>query len=222
MLERTPLNNLKRHNAARMKQFIKRFFGAPSTKKCPTPETAMGFSTPKADAEGNACLNWSSHNRVAKTAKSTIYLASRCAARVADRDSHIVCGPCSGAHCRRDNKADKTKGDEVSARLVGTVLISNAMMHAYSEYGEGNFYGLRKLEKTGRNSWRAGVAVGIDTSPELSQPVDETLTMRLAANGRLIVASKPPPLNIESSWQVSYSLRRCADLPNGMSGNAAE
>ncbi len=126
------------------------------------------------------------------------------------------------AQCLAYKKADKTKDDEVSARLVGTVLISNAMMHAYSEYGEGNFYGLRKLEKTGRNSWRAGVAIGIDTSPEISQPVDETLTMRLAANGRLIVASKPPPLNISGSWQVSYNLRRCADLPNGMYGGAPE
>lgn len=124
--------------------------------------------------------------------------------------------------CLAYKNADKTNRDEVSARLVGTVLISNAMMHAYSEYGEGNFYGLRKLEKTGRNSWRAGVAIGIDTSPERSQPVDETLMIQLAANGRLIVASKPPPLNIKGSWQVSYTLRRCADIPNGDYGGAPE
>jgi hypothetical protein len=124
--------------------------------------------------------------------------------------------------CLAYKKADKTKDDQISARLVGTVLISNAMMHDYSEYGEGNFYALRKLEKAGRNSWRAGVAIGIDTSPELSQPVDETLMMRLTPNGRLIVTSKPPPLNIKGSWQVSYNLRRCADLPNGMYGGGPE
>lgn len=86
------------------------------------------------------------------------------------------------------------------------------MIHAYSEYGEGNFYGLRKLKKTSRNSWRAAVAIGIDTSPENAQPVDETLTIKLAT-GRLVIATKPPPLNIEGSWQIRYDLRRCADIP---------
>lgn len=117
------------------------------------------------------------------------------------------------AQCLAYKNADKTNDDEVSARLVGAVLISGALMHAYSEYGEGNFYALRKLEKTGRNSWRAAVAIGIDSVPEKSGPVDETLMIRLASV-RLVIASKPPPLDIKGSWQVSYNLRYCADMPH--------
>ena len=115
------------------------------------------------------------------------------------------------AQCLAYRKADQANDDEVSAHLVGSVLISSAMIHAYSEYGEGNFYGLRKLEKISSNSWRAAVAIGIDTLPEDTQPADETLTIK-SANGRLVIANKPHPLNIEGSWQVRYNLRRCADL----------
>jgi hypothetical protein len=125
------------------------------------------------------------------------------------------------AQCLAYKNADKTNDDEVSARLVGAVLIRGSMMHAYSEYGEGNFYALRKLEKMGRNSWRAAVAIGIDSVPETSEPVDETLMMRLASD-RLVIASKPPPLDIKGSWQVSYNLRYCADMPPEMYRSRAQ
>lgn len=125
------------------------------------------------------------------------------------------------AQCLAYKNVDKTNDDEVSARLVGAVLIRGSMMHAYSEYGEGNFYALRMLEKPGLNSWRAAVAIGIDSVPETSEPVDETLMIRLAGD-RLVIASKPPPLDIKGSWQVSYNLRYCADMPHEMYRSRAQ
>jgi hypothetical protein len=119
------------------------------------------------------------------------------------------------AQCRDYRKSNKNDDDdEVSRYLVGAMVISGSMMHDYSEYGEGNFYGLRRLEKTGRDSWRVGVAYGIDTVPEESQTEDDTLIVKLA-RGKLTVRTLPHMLNLKDSWQLNYKLARCADLPEG-------
>jgi hypothetical protein len=112
------------------------------------------------------------------------------------------------AKCRAYKKAGKADDDELSRLLVGAVLIRKSMIHDYAEYGEGNFYELRTLEKTGRDSWRIAVAVGIDTSPETSQPADDTFTMQLV-RGRLTIRTKPHLLDLADSWKVDYRLRRC-------------
>lgn len=116
------------------------------------------------------------------------------------------------AQCRAYLEADKSDQDELSRHLVGAMVISRSMMHAYAEYGEGNFYELRKLEKQSRNSWRARVAVGIDTMPENSQPADKTFTLHIRGS-KLTIASKPARLDLGDSWQFYYKLYRCADLP---------
>jgi hypothetical protein len=118
------------------------------------------------------------------------------------------------AQCRDYRKSNKADDDEVSRYLVGAMVISGSMMHGYSDYGEGNFYGLRRLEKTGRDSWRVGVAYGIDTVPEDAQTEDDTLIVKLA-RARLTVRTLPHPLNLKDSWQLNYKLARCADLPKG-------
>lgn len=115
------------------------------------------------------------------------------------------------AQCRAYNKAGYANDDELSLLLVGAVLISGSMMHDYAEYGEGNFYELRAIEKTGSNSWRIAVAIGIDTSPEASQLADDTFTMQLI-RGKLTIRTKPHLLDLEDSWKVDQQLRRCASI----------
>lgn len=119
------------------------------------------------------------------------------------------------AQCQAYKSADKTDRDEVSGRLVGGVLISGSIMHAYSEYGEGNFYQLRRLEKVGRDNWRVAVAVGIDTVPEASQAEDDVFAVQLF-KAVLTVRTKPQALDLKESWRVAYRLRRCADVPAGI------
>jgi hypothetical protein len=116
------------------------------------------------------------------------------------------------ALCQAYKNADKRNSDAVSGLLVGAVLISGPMMHAYSEYGEGNFYELRGLKKTGRDEWRVAVASGIDTSPETFQPRDNMFLMRLAKS-TLTIKAQIHPIILKESLHVRYRLRRCADLP---------
>ena len=116
------------------------------------------------------------------------------------------------ALCQAYKNADKRDKDIVSGLLVGAVLISGPMMHAYSEYGEGNFYELRELKKTGRNEWRVAVASGIDTSPETFQPRDNMFLMRLA-DSTLTIKAQIHPIILKESLHVRYRLRHCANLP---------
>ena len=112
------------------------------------------------------------------------------------------------AQCRAFKKAASADEDEVSRLLVGGVLIGQSMIHDYAEYGEGTFYVLRALEKTGSNSWRIAVATGIDTSPEASQLADDTFTMELV-RGRLTIRAKPQLHDLADGWTVNHRLRRC-------------
>jgi hypothetical protein len=121
--------------------------------------------------------------------------------------------------CQAYKRADKTNGDEVSGLLVGAVLISDSMMHGYSEYGEGNFYELRRLEKTKRSSWHITVAIGIDSVPEPTQRADDIFTLQLTKTV-LIVKTKTHLLNLMDSRKVDYKLRRCIDVPVGFYGRS--
>jgi hypothetical protein len=116
------------------------------------------------------------------------------------------------AQCRAFKKAANADDDEVSRLLVGGKLIGKSMIHDYAEYGEGNFYELRALEKTSRDSWRIAVAIGIDTLPEPSQLADDIFTMQLVS-GRLTIRTRPHLLDLADSWKVDYRLRHCTKTP---------
>jgi hypothetical protein len=83
------------------------------------------------------------------------------------------------------------------------------MMHGYADYGEGNFYELRRLEKTSRNSWHADIAIGIDTVPEASQSKDETIILRLTQS-KLTISTIPAPPDRKNDRQLQYKLHRCS------------
>jgi hypothetical protein len=92
------------------------------------------------------------------------------------------------------------------------MIIDRSTMHDYAEYGEGNFYALRRLKSLGQNGWFAGAATGIDAEPEASQPEDQSFKLQLA-KGRLTASQVPTPRGAAGTNIVAYKLARCAALP---------
>lgn len=70
------------------------------------------------------------------------------------------------ARCRAFLAADISNADAKFERLTGSEAISSNLWHSVSEYGEGNFYKLRRISKTGAHSWRIEADVGIDFYPD--------------------------------------------------------
>ena len=54
---------------------------------------------------------------------------------------------------------------EESNALMGGLIIIEDMVHAYSDYGEGDFYAVKHVVNLGRQSWKVDALVYIDTMP---------------------------------------------------------
>lgn len=63
--------------------------------------------------------------------------------------------------------------------LIGAVVVTPCLLHAVSEYGEGDFYALERIAPRGPGAWVAHVRVGIDTLPSPEEPGD-VATLQLA------------------------------------------
>lgn len=48
---------------------------------------------------------------------------------------------------------------------MGALLISDRQVHAFSDHGEGNFYGVRSWTSPSPGRWRLETSIGIDTMP---------------------------------------------------------
>ncbi|RDV06013.1 hypothetical protein DXH95_00735 [Sphingorhabdus pulchriflava] len=70
------------------------------------------------------------------------------------------------AQCKAYLAAMQADNEDAYMQLVGAEVISANMLHSYAEYGEGNFYQPKRIEKLGKQVWRITAAVGIDGSPE--------------------------------------------------------
>ncbi len=60
---------------------------------------------------------------------------------------------------------DKQPVDEASDPLVGALVINDRIVHAYSEYGEGDFFSIQNVQKLSPGQWRVRSRVYIDTMP---------------------------------------------------------
>lgn len=80
---------------------------------------------------------------------------------------------------------DEGGADEAWMSMVGSLVITPGLIHAFSEYGEGNFNVVREIESEGDGRWRVEVQVGIDAMPVDGEPA-ETDSYRMELHrGRL-------------------------------------
>jgi len=62
---------------------------------------------------------------------------------------------------------------EESNALMGGLIIIEDMVHAYSDYGEGNFYAVKNVVDLGGQNWKVDTLVYIDTMPTEGEYADK-------------------------------------------------
>ena len=75
-----------------------------------------------------------------------------------DRDGRLDCE----AYRKIESAGDIT---EETSGLVGGLMITSHLVHAYSDYGEGNFYLVKRVVGLGNQQWEVDTLVGIDSMP---------------------------------------------------------
>jgi hypothetical protein len=120
------------------------------------------------------------------------------------------------SQCREYLAAFKENPDEASNFLVGAEIVSGNMWHSYSEYGEGNFYSLRALTKTGKQSWRASAGLGLDTLVAAPDSAPVIVTMRIEKR-KLIALIEGTVGNASENGKASTYFR-CRNVPRSLYG----
>ena len=75
-----------------------------------------------------------------------------------DRDGRLACE----AYRKIESASAIT---EETNGLVGGLMITSHLVHAYSDYGEGNFYLVKRVVGLGNQQWEVDTLVGIDSMP---------------------------------------------------------
>lgn len=58
------------------------------------------------------------------------------------------------------------ESDDGTVVLVGSLVVTPNLIHAFSEYGEGDFHLVERVQPGGRDAWRITASVGIDAMPD--------------------------------------------------------
>lgn len=103
-------------------------------------------------------------------------------------------------------------GDEQIGMLASSIVIAPMMIHAVAEYGEGNFYTVHRVAKSGKNQWMVSAGLTIDTPVADENETKKTsLTLKLAGN-RLSISESGG----KDGPYVTSGLVRCTPkLPKG-------
>jgi hypothetical protein len=83
--------------------------------------------------------------------------------------------------------------------------------HSDSEYGEGNFYFLRALTKTGKQSWRASAGLGLDT--RVGSPNSAPVIVKMQIEKRKLIALIEGPVGNASENGKASTYFRCRNVP---------
>ncbi len=118
--------------------------------------------------------------------------------------------------CREYLAAAKANPDKASNFLVGAEIVSGNIWHSYSEYGEGDFYALRALTKTGKQSWRASTGLGMDTSEVSADSASVIITMRIEKRKLISLIEVGGANALEGSKATTHF--RCGNVPRSLRG----
>ena len=118
--------------------------------------------------------------------------------------------------CREYLTAFKADPSEAKDFLVGAEIVSGNMWHSFSEYGEGNFYALRTLTKTGKQSWNASTGLTLDTSVASPDSAPVIVTMRIEKR-KLFSLIKAAVVNASEDGTTNRHFR-CRNVPRSFYG----
>jgi len=89
------------------------------------------------------------------------------------------------AQCERYRGASPQVIDEESIAMIGSLVITPRLVHEYADYGEGTFFAVRTINRSG-NAWQIEAAVGIDTISTLEPDQDPDPYRLELAQGKLL------------------------------------
>ena len=101
--------------------------------------------------------------------------------------------------------------DEESNALIGGLIITKNLVHAYSEYGEGNFYAIKRVVDLGNRSWEADASIGINTLP-IEGDADEGTFRFTVASGLLSMNE----MNAAGGSAHASGFFRCGGVLDGL------
>ena len=101
---------------------------------------------------------------------------------------------------------------EETGGLVGALMIARNLVHAYSDYGEGDFYVVKRVVKTGDQTWEVDALVGTDSMPSEELHDGEDRVRFTAVSGMLTMSQ----LDSRDGSTYASQFVRCGDVLEGM------
>lgn len=118
------------------------------------------------------------------------------------------------AYGRRSCDAYRNAGssidtEEESYSLIGSLVITKDLVHAYAEYGEGDYHAVKHVAAIGNRAWRVKVLVSADTMPDEGSFSKKDSMVFMIDSGLLSV--KGEARQLQSIWSESRYFR-CGDV----------
>ena len=121
--------------------------------------------------------------------------------------------PTGHAQCERYRSASPQVTDEESVAMIGSLVITPSLVHEYADYGEGTFFAVRAVNRSG-DAWQIEATVGTDTIPAVEPDQDSDLYRLELAQDKLLWEPWDDPLQSQPYF-------RCGDVRPDYLGRAA-
>lgn len=102
---------------------------------------------------------------------------------------------------------------DASNPLMGSLIITEDMMHAYSEYGEGNFYAVKNVVGLGGHGWKVDALVYIDIMPTEGEHAGEDAYHFMLESELLSMTSE---MDASAGNRNASRFFRCGDVIDGL------
>ena len=100
--------------------------------------------------------------------------------------------------------------DEESNALLGGLIITKHLVHSYAEYGEGDFYAIKRVVDLDNRSWEVDALIGIDTLPSEG---DAEGTFRFAVDSGLLSMNRT---DVAEGGAYASGFFRCGEVLDGL------
>lgn len=102
--------------------------------------------------------------------------------------------------------------DEESYSLIGSLVVTKGLVHAYAEYGEGNFYAVKHVADLGNQEWKVDALVYVDTMPTEGGYADKG-TFHFSVESKLLSMNE---MNVVEGNERASRFFRCGEVIEGL------
>ena len=109
--------------------------------------------------------------------------------------------------------------DEESYSLIGSLVVTKGLVHAYAEYGEGNFYAVKHAADLGNQEWAVDALVGTDFMPTEGTHAGKDTFRFVIESGLLSMENEMNELGGNAN---SSRFFRCGEVVDGLYENRVD